>query len=263
MIYINNKEKLNKLKLNKENFYVVTDFDRTITESTSNSTWGVMSYLKGVNKEYARKRTELYNYYRPIEIDNTLSEKEKSKQMSIWWNAHINLFFEYELRKDDLERAVAEGSLKFRDGAKDFLKTMYDNNIPVIIISAGIGNVIEEFLKINNDYYCNIDIISNFIKFENGKIKSFTKNPIHSINKNIIKMDSNIKNKILEKNNILLIGDGISDLKMITKEQEKNAVTVGFLEENIEGNLEIFNKSFDIVISNNGSFKDLMKILNL
>ena len=27
MIYINNKEKLDRIKLNKDNFYVVTDFD--------------------------------------------------------------------------------------------------------------------------------------------------------------------------------------------------------------------------------------------
>ena len=51
--------------------------------------------------------------------------------------------------------------MKYRNGAKEFLKKMNEFNVPVIIISAGIGNVIEEFLKLENDYYENIKIISN------------------------------------------------------------------------------------------------------
>ena len=43
MIYINNEEKLKRINLKKDNFYVVADFDQTITEGSSNSTWGVMA----------------------------------------------------------------------------------------------------------------------------------------------------------------------------------------------------------------------------
>ena len=139
---------------------------------------------------------------------------------------------------------------------------MNDLNIPIIIISAGIGNVIEEFFKIQNDYYANIKIMSNFIQYENGKIKNLKEAPIHALNKNIVKLDEESKKKISLRDNILLLGDGIPDLKMISPEERKRAITVGFLDENINQNLEFYNKEFDIVITNNGSFNDLNEIFH-
>lgn len=263
MIYINNKEKLDKIKLNKDNFYVVVDFDKTITEGFSNSTWGVMAYAESVGPDYSQRRTALYNHYRPIEIDSTISEEEKSKEMSNWWHSHIALFYEYELKEKSLIEAVSKGGLKYREGAKEFLKKMNDLNVPVIIISAGIGNVIEKFLKDNNDYYKNIKIISNFIVFENGKIKSLSGEPIHALNKNIVKLDEQSKKEIETKDYILLAGDGLADLKMIPEQDIKKAITIGFLDEKIEENLEYFNKEFDIVSTENGSFKEIEEILKI
>ena len=56
--------------------------------------------------------------------------------------------------------AVKRKLLTYRDGAKKFLKRMYELDIPVIIVSAGIGNIIVEFLKEEDDLYPNIHIIS-------------------------------------------------------------------------------------------------------
>ena len=43
MKYINSN-KLNEIKLNKDNFYVLIDFDRTITKGDSFSAWRVLYY---------------------------------------------------------------------------------------------------------------------------------------------------------------------------------------------------------------------------
>lgn len=263
MIYINNQEKVNKLKFSNDSFYVVADFDRTLTEGASDSTWGVFANANQVGEEYKIKRTALYKKYRPMEIDPTLSEDEKSKAMTEWWQAHINLFYEYGVKEDAVKNAVAAGNLKYRDGAKEFLKKMNEFNVPVIIISAGIGNVIEEFLKLENDYHENIKIISNFIIFENGEFKEISGEIIHALNKNIVSLDEESKKDLLNRKNILLFGDGFADLKMISEDEKENAITIGFLDEKIDENLELYNKGFDIVLTNESSFNDVNKILKI
>ena len=50
---------------------------------------------------------------------------------------------------------------------------------------------------------------------------------------------------------------------MISESDKENAITVGFLEEKVEENLEYFNGVFDIVIINNGTFNDVNKILKI
>lgn len=263
MIYINNQEKINNLKFDKNDFYVVADFDRTLTEGSSDSTWGIFANANQVGEEYKKRRTALYNKYRPIEIDPNISEEEKSDAMKEWWQLHINLFYEYGIKEQAVKNAVALGNLKYRAGAKEFLKKMNELNVPVIIISAGIGNVIEEFLKLENDYYDNIKIISNFIVFENGEFKEIAGEIIHALNKNIVRLDEYSKHDLESRKNIILLGDGFADLKMISEKDKENAITIGFLDEKIEESLELYNKGFDVVFTNEGSFEDVNNILKI
>jgi len=263
MLYINNKEKIQNLKLNKYNFYVVADFDQTLTEGSSKSTWTVIENSNQLGDEYAKKRQELYNYYRPIEINPNMPDDEKCKLMSQWWEKHINLFFEYGLDEKILNESIKKCGLNYRKGAKEFLKNMNEFNVPVIIISAGIGNVIEGFFESQNGYYNNIKILSNFINFENGKMNGIVGDTIHSLNKNIVNLDETSKERLMNRDTILLFGDGLADLKMVSENDKDRAITIGFLEENIEENLDIFNKNFDIVITNEGSFEEVNNILKI
>ena len=164
MIYIkdNVENKINEWK--EWSICVVTDFDRTITSGDSNSSWGVISKSNLVSLEYLKDRTDLYNYYRPIEIDENIEYIQKNKLMIEWWNKHIELFKKYKFSKEIInEVANNSEAMILRQGSKEFLKQLYEKDIPVIIISAGIGNFIESFLKKNNCYYKNIIIILIYI----------------------------------------------------------------------------------------------------
>ena len=57
MIYINNQEKISRINLAENDFYVVADFDRTLTEGSSDSTWGVFANANQVGEEYRQRRT--------------------------------------------------------------------------------------------------------------------------------------------------------------------------------------------------------------
>ena len=146
--------------------------------------------------------------------------------------------------------------MDFRAGAKEYIEYLHKNNIPLIIVSAGIGNIIKGFLQKNNCYYDNIEIISNFMDFEDGKMKIMQNNIIHSLNKNIVKLPKNIQNKLLGRKYIVLYGDGLADIKMVPEEDLKNTISVAFLEAKIVESLETFNNVFDIVCTYRTSFEE-------
>ena len=263
MIYINNKDKIKNINLKDNNYYVVIDFDKTLTSGKSETSWGLTAKSKGIGEDYSNKRQKLFEKYRPLELDVTLSDDVKSKYMEEWVTAHIDLFFEYRLKESALIDAVKKDYIFFRDGAEEFLKKMHEKNVPVIIISAGVGNVICEFLKIKNCMYDNIHILSNFIEFENDEITSIRGEVIHSMNKSIATIPNEIKERINTKDYALLFGDLVGDKQMIGKSDFSNVITVGFLDEKSEENLEFFNKEFDLVCTNTSSYYDVNNILNL
>ena len=58
--------------------YFVADFDKTITKSDSQSSWSVIAHSKKLPKSYSIERKNLFEYYRPIELDETFDKNEKS-----------------------------------------------------------------------------------------------------------------------------------------------------------------------------------------
>lgn len=262
MQYIN-EEKLSRIKLNN-NFYVATDFDKTLTANNSTSSWGVCENV--FNDDFLKKTKELIEKYAPMELDYNITVSEKEKVMEEWSWASLDLIYEYNLTKVLLEKGVDSSDLIFRDGAKEFLEVMNKNNIPVIIMSAGIGNVIEMFLKKNNCYYDNIFIISNFIEFdENGNMKKFKNNMIHTLNKTLKgHLNNEILKKIRDKKYRLLFGDFIEDKNIVPKEEWDDTISVGFLCSKIEKNLSVYRGNFDIVLTDeDASFNKVRKMLNI
>ena len=250
MKYINT-DKLEKLQINKENVYIVIDFDKTITAANSTDSWDASGKLLG--KEFRKESEKLYKFYVPIELDYKMPFKEKERYMIEWYGKCMDLYYKYKLTREKLEKSIQLSNLIFRKGAKEFITRAYKENIPIIILSAGIGNVIQLFLKNNKCYYDNIHIISNFIEFdEKGDMKKFDNSQIiHTLNKNV---KSNLQEEISDLKNReykILLGDLCEDINMIQKDMWENTIKIGILNKNIEENLDIYRKSFDIVITDN------------
>ena len=247
-----------------DSIHVLTDFDRTITVGNSDSSWSILSKSDLVPKEYVKERQEFYNYYRPFEIDESLDYETKNKLMIEWWNKHINLFIKYKLSETVINDAATNlRVMAFRDGAKEFLKNMKDRNIPVVIISAGIGNFIKQFLIKNECDFDNIFIVSNFIKFENGIAVGVNDNVIHALNKNEVSLPENLKHLVKDRPNVILLGDSLSDIRMAKESERSNALKIGFLEEKIEENKKYFCEQFDVVCTDNTDYNELSKKLRI
>ena len=259
-MYIN-KKNIKKFK-DLNNLYVVADFDRTITDSSSKTSLAVLANSNIAPKEYIEERNKLHNYYRPIEIDPNIPFDEKYTLMEEWFKKHFELLVKYKTKESDYSDALIDSNvMSFRNGAKEFMEFLHKNNIPLIIISAGIGNFIENFLKYNNCLYDNIHIISNKIIFNNGIAIGVDNKIIHSLNKNEMSLPQDILNKINNKNNVILLGDQIGDLLMVDKNTDKELIAIGFLNDDTKDNLEIMNNSFDIVCDITDTYIDILNLL--
>ena len=93
---------------------------------------------------------------------------------------------------------------------------MYENKIPVVILSAGIGSVIKEFLNKENCFFDNILLISNnFIFDEDGNALKLENSLIHTMNKCINgKLKGMWKEEFKKREYRLLLGDTIEDIEM-------------------------------------------------
>ncbi len=77
------------------------------------------------------------------------------------------------------------------------------------------------------------------------------------LNKNEIYLSKTISEKINNKNNLLLLGDSISDINMATNSSKKTVFKIGFLDENIEKRLSSFKENYDFVCINPTSYNEL------
>ena len=181
------------------------------------------------------------------------------KKMEEWWKKHMELLVESGFDLKTLEKCVSdmikEESLEFRAGAKELLKYLDKNKIPLVVISSSLGDLIKEYLREKGVFYNNINVIgNNFIFDKKGNAKGYEK-IIHVFNKHEFEIHNlKIYSELLKRKNVILLGDSLGDLGMIEGFVYENLIKIGFLNENVENNLEEFKKNFDIIILNDGDF---------
>lgn len=281
-IIIPNPEELEKKKLELkkdgiENMHILADFNKTFTKANVNGTKApsLISHLRNpdkdyLSKSYAKKAQELYDKYHPIEISNCISQEEKSEKMLEWWSTHYKLLIESGLDEGVIEKLVndilTQKIVQLRQDVDVFFNMMMKNHIPVMILSAaGIGNMVNLLLKKNNLLFPNIYFIGNTLEFDKeGKFLGVKDNKIiHILNKNEKEIEAlKVYGEIEKRRNIILLGDSIEDIKMLDHITHKNLIKIAFYNEDNKESLEDFKNNFDIIITNDGSFEFINKLMN-
>lgn len=256
----------------KDKIHILADFDRTLTKAFVNGEKisSIISILRKENyldDEYSQITSELFNKYHPIEIDSRLPIAEKKIKMAEWWRLHNAELVKHGLNKKHLAKVVASSRIKFRKGSLEFIDILYKNDIPLVIMSSsGLGNfTISQLLDKQNRLYNNIHIISNRMEFDAaGKVIAFKEPVIHVLNKDetVVRDFPEIFVRIKEKKNVILLGDNIEDIGMIEGFDYDNLLKIGFLNYEIEKNLEQYKQNYDIVILNDGDIDFINQFLN-
>lgn len=258
MIKIDNN-KLEKFNLNTKDFYVLADFDNTITAKECKSSMGIITNSSIWKNDFVEEHGMLCKKYK-IKAKESKDYNEKNEMWNKTLSGFFELFRKYNLTQELLEDIVVKSNMKFREGFAEFLEFLYGEKIPVVIISAGVKNCIQMFLKNNNALYNNINIVSNLIKFNNkGIISEIPKSIINPANKNMISFSRELQEQIKNRPNILLFGDSPGDIRIIENKDKDKTLSVAFA--NKKEDIEELQRNFDIVSEDSQIFSTLEKII--
>jgi 5'-nucleotidase len=169
--------------------------------------------------------------------------------MQDWWQEHLDLTVRARIHKEKIH-SITQLNIGFlREGTGIFFFMLKEKNIPIIILSAGIGDFIEGILKKEEFLSPNVHLISNYFSYDNaGYINGYTHDIMHTHNKNDHRMRGKLNiEKIEEKKNILLLGDSLGDLNMAEGISYDHILKIGFLNDKTNQE-EAFKEGYDVVI---------------
>lgn len=183
--------------------------------------------------------------------------------MNDWMIAAEELLRGIEFDPKELSEVTEKYGTPLRDGTKELFEDLNKANIPVLVFSAGLGDVVEAILKCHKVLFDNVKIISNFLKYNGNKIDGFkNKKLIHVFNKNEHALGQEYFKVIESRQHVLLMGDTTGDASMVDGMENTVAVLkIGFLYDKVEESLASYMQKFDIVLVDDQTMKVTADIL--
>lgn len=256
-------------KVSNDTIHIVSDFDRTLTKAFHNGkkmTAVIMQLYQGnyLSKDYREKAQALHDKYYSIEVDSNIKMDVKIKEMDEWWRTHKKLLIDSKLNINDVQRVVDEGYLEFRKDAVELFKLTKDKKIPFFVFSSsGLGEAIPLYFKKIKCLYNNIHIVTNSMNYDKDGYAVSIKEPIiHVFNKGEIALKGlPIRDKLKDRVNVILLGDGLGDIDMTKGFDYKNIIRIGFYNYGDDENLNDFKEKYDVLILNDGSMEFVNEML--
>ncbi len=266
------QEKIKKIHSEKVAF--IFDFDGTINKKYNGivKTPSIISIFRNeniLNEEYSKQAHALMSTYQPIELDPSIPLEIKTQKMEEWWQKHIQLLIKHKLSQKNIHEVSYHKSLLVREGVVNLFCFAKENQIPIIIFSAsGTGfDSIRSFLERHSILFENVTIISNRFEYKDDLVSSYIPPLIHALNKdeNILKSFPETHKKLLERKDVLLFGDSLSDARMVLDQNHHHIVRIGLLnEKDPEEKIDLlprFAEKFDLVIEDDGSLEPVYATL--
>ncbi|XP_010022807.1 PREDICTED: 7-methylguanosine phosphate-specific 5'-nucleotidase-like, partial [Nestor notabilis] len=211
----------------------------------------ILNDSRVISEDGKKELKDLLHYYYPIEIDPNRTLEEKLPLMVEWWSKVHELLSQQSIRKGDIAQIVRESGVMLRDGFKELFDQLHKYNVPLFIFSAGIGDVLEEIIRQANVFYSNINVVSNYMDFdENGVLTRFKRPLIHTYNKNdSILQGTEYFQQLSTRTSVILLGDSMGDLTMADGVPSvENILKIGFLNDKHREVLGKYLDAFDIVL---------------
>ncbi|XP_076051995.1 cytosolic 5'-nucleotidase IIIB isoform X1 [Oratosquilla oratoria] len=250
---------------------LVVDFDQTLTRvhvegKRCHCSWGIMDNSDLMPAFYRDEANKLFRTFYPIEIDPTMSEEEKIPHMIKWYESIHALISKCRVSKDSIKHMVASSSTRLRDGTEGMMQVLNEKGVPVLVFSAGMGDILEHVLMRFGVYTPNVKVVSNYFKYnEEGYMVGFQGDLIHMFNKNENAIhSSDYFSQLTSRSNIILMGDSLGDINMaVGVPQPHNILRIGFLNDKVEERMESFMQGYDIILINDQTMDVASTIVNM
>uniref|UniRef100_A0A183SL11 5'-nucleotidase n=1 Tax=Schistocephalus solidus TaxID=70667 RepID=A0A183SL11_SCHSO len=198
---------------------VISDFDWTLSKSFQGgepnpSSHGIFAQHPDITLETQNQLRTLLQAYHPVELDPTIPVSMKIPLMLEWCDLAHKVIATSNIHKDTLQATVNQRKFVLRDYVVDLMTQLHRQNIPMLIFSAGLGNVIELLLERFNVCFDNVRVVANFMDFnDEGLLIGFKEPVIHTLNKTVgtISNSDSGKNVFSKRPSIILFGDSLAD----------------------------------------------------
>jgi len=236
--------------------FAIVDFDRTLSRYTNTfgkkgkATHEVIQ-LDGATKE--QMKADAIHYHQ-IEVDPAKTREEKTPSMVEWYGKSSALFAQAHITKDKVRQDCDDAAIQLRDGVPEFFKKCNDLDIPVIVMSAGLGAVVAAVLE-KEVPGAKYEVVSNFFAWsDEGIVTGYTDPLIHPFNKRWDGVPKDIREKLMlnEKTHALVVGDSTGDAGMV-QGSDFEQYKIGFMNSRYDERTEKYNKLFDTVLLGGGT----------
>ena len=184
-------EILYRILKNRKESIVIFDFDYTITNKESNSSIGVFTKYLPIKYQLKKQKIDALTLKTNTKLSYYMIWKYKLKLLSKYYSTSL-------LNCIDLKT-----EFQFNKEIYKFIIELQKNNIPIVIYSSGIKDIIERFLILNDISLLGISIIANSIDLNTQKIVSKIITPK---NKRLSNIDKKYK---------YIFGDRVEDLNIV------------------------------------------------
>ncbi|KAJ9054612.1 hypothetical protein DSO57_1012463 [Entomophthora muscae] len=241
-------------------FHIVSDFDATLTKYWVSpgvkfvGGHNILGLTDCVSPEFISKLGYLEEKFVNYETSLNHTVQEKSSKLVEWYEQVYQVFIDEGLTRDDLAKMVSQVHTLYREGTKELISLSEAKQIPLMICSAGISDIIDAILRFDGLLKENAIIVSNKMVFATQapfKLTSFKKPYIHVYNKGDmeIPLDSKHFKACVPRKNLILLGDSLGDVNMGVRLLHTNILKVGLLNYDVERLLPHYLEAFDVVLA--------------
>ena len=266
------KRKLTKVIVDgPENLFCISDFDFTLSKyfrpdgtTRADSCHASLENAPMLDATYTTAAKALQAHYYPLEIDSTISEPDRFRYMEEWVEKHNALLVQSRITPRSIRQVVSkaldDNRLVLRRGLEQLVSILGEQNIPLLIFSAGIADVVEVAVTKTlgvDQLPAGVAVISNKMIFqdsadEDSPLVDWSRPFLHVLNKRALEFlnhDFFKAVKSSERRNLLLFGDSPGDPRMSIGVEEdfcETVIKVGFLNVSVEERKAEFLKSYDV-----------------